>query len=162
MTLAFQVTASLLQPMVGYFADIRPMPYSLAIGMVSTLIGLLVLAVAPSYPVVLIAAMLVGLGSAVFHPEASRVARMASGGRYGSGAVGVPGRRQYRPGDQPADRRPAGGDRMASVPSSGMRGWRCWPSRSCIRSAPGTSITGWRASEAMCMSSILELSRAVW
>ena len=82
-TLAFQVTASLLQPMVGYFADIRPMPYSLAVGMVSTLIGLLVLAVAPSYPVVLIAAMLVGLGSAVFHPEASRVARMASGGRYG-------------------------------------------------------------------------------
>ena len=82
-TLAFQCTASLLQPMVGYFADLKPMPYSLALGMVSTLIGLLVLAVAPNYAVILIAAMLVGLGSAVFHPEASRVARMASGGRYG-------------------------------------------------------------------------------
>ena len=82
-TLAFQCTASLLQPMVGYFADIRPMPYSLAIGMVSTLIGLLVLAIAPSYAVILVAAVMVGLGSAVFHPEASRVARMASGGRYG-------------------------------------------------------------------------------
>ncbi len=82
-TLAFQCTASLLQPLVGYFADMKPMPYSLAIGMVSTLFGLIVLSVAPSYPVLLVAAMLVGLGSAVFHPEASRVARMASGGRYG-------------------------------------------------------------------------------
>ncbi len=82
-TLAFQVTASLLQPAVGYFADLRPMPYSLALGMVATLIGLLVLSVAPNYPVLLVAAMMVGLGSAVFHPEASRVARMASGGRYG-------------------------------------------------------------------------------
>ena len=81
-TLAFQCTASLLQPMVGYFADIKPMPYSLAVGMVSTFIGLLVLAIAPNYAVILIAAMMVGLGSAVFHPEASRVARMASGGRY--------------------------------------------------------------------------------
>ncbi|MEY4708681.1 MAG: hypothetical protein RJB58_2404 [Pseudomonadota bacterium] len=82
-TLAFQCTASLLQPMVGYFADIKPMPYSLAVGMVSTFLGLLVLAIAPNYAVILIAAMMVGLGSAVFHPEASRVARMASGGRYG-------------------------------------------------------------------------------
>ena len=82
-TLAFQCTASLLQPMVGYFADIKPMPYSLAVGMVSTFVGLLVLAIAPNYAVILIAAMMVGLGSAVFHPEASRVARMASGGRYG-------------------------------------------------------------------------------
>ena len=83
LTLAFQGTASLFQPVVGYFADLRPMPYSLAIGMISTLLGLLVLAVAPSYPVILVAAMMVGLGSAVFHPESSRVARMASGGRYG-------------------------------------------------------------------------------
>jgi FSR family fosmidomycin resistance protein-like MFS transporter len=82
-TLAFQCTASLFQPVVGYFADLKPMPYSLALGMVSTLVGLLVLAVAPSYPVLLIAAMMIGLGSAVFHPESSRVARMASGGRYG-------------------------------------------------------------------------------
>ncbi len=82
-TLVFQCTASLLQPVVGYFADLKPMPYSLALGMVSTLAGLLVLAVAPNYPVLLIAAMMIGLGSAVFHPESSRVARMASGGRYG-------------------------------------------------------------------------------
>jgi len=82
-TLAFQVTASLLQPLVGYFSDLKPMPYSLALGMVATLIGLLVLSVAPNYPVLLVAAMMVGLGSSVFHPEASRVARMASGGRYG-------------------------------------------------------------------------------
>ncbi len=82
-TLAFQFTASLLQPAVGYYADIKPMPYSLALGMVSTLVGLVVLSVAPSYLIVLFAAVLVGLGSAVFHPEASRVARMASGGRYG-------------------------------------------------------------------------------
>jgi FSR family fosmidomycin resistance protein-like MFS transporter len=82
-TLAFQCTASLFQPVVGYFADLKPMPYSLALGMVSTLLGLLVLAVAPNYPVLLLAAMMVGLGSAVFHPESSRVARMASGGRYG-------------------------------------------------------------------------------
>ena len=82
-TLVFQCTASLFQPAVGYFADLKPMPYSLAVGMVSTLIGLLVLAVAPSFSVLLIAAVMIGLGSAVFHPEASRVARMASGGRYG-------------------------------------------------------------------------------
>src|SRR5471032_3013431 len=82
-TLAFQCTASLLQPAVGYFSDLRPMPYSLAGGMVATLIGLLLLSIAGSYPVVLVAAMLVGLGSSVFHPESSRVARMASGGRFG-------------------------------------------------------------------------------
>jgi len=82
-TLAFQCTASLLQPAVGYFADMKPMPYSLAAGMVATLIGLILLSTAGSYPVVLIAAMLVGLGSSVFHPESSRVARMASGGRHG-------------------------------------------------------------------------------
>ncbi len=82
-TLAFQCTASLFQPVVGYFSDLRPMPYSLAAGMVATLVGLLVLAAAGSYPVLLMAAVLIGLGSAVFHPESSRVARMASGGRYG-------------------------------------------------------------------------------
>jgi FSR family fosmidomycin resistance protein-like MFS transporter len=82
-TLAFQCTASLLQPAVGFFSDIKPMPYSLATGMVSTLIGLVLLSTAGSYPVVLVAAMLVGLGSSVFHPESSRVARMASGGRHG-------------------------------------------------------------------------------
>ncbi len=83
-TLAFQLTASLLQPTVGAFTDKRPMPFSLAIGMGSTLIGLLLLSVAPSYAAVLFAAALVGTGSAIFHPEASRVARMASGGRFGT------------------------------------------------------------------------------
>src|SRR5712672_3254221 len=82
-TLVTQVTSSLLQPAVGLFADHRPQPYSLAVGMGVTLIGLLLLANAGSYPVLLAAATLVGAGSAVFHPEASRVARMASGGRHG-------------------------------------------------------------------------------
>jgi len=82
-TLAFMLTASLLQPTIGIYTDRRPQPYSLAIGMGSTLIGLVLLSMAGDYVSVLIAASLVGTGSAVFHPEASRVARMASGGRYG-------------------------------------------------------------------------------
>src|SRR5512132_1620886 len=82
-TLAFQLTASLLQPTIGIYTDRRPQPYSLAIGMGSTLIGLVLLSMAETYSTVLLAAALVGTGSAVFHPEASRVARMASGGRYG-------------------------------------------------------------------------------
>src|SRR5436190_7393962 len=82
-TLTMQVTSSILQPAVGLVADHRPQPYSLAIGMGVTLVGLLLLAGAASYPLLLIAATLVGAGSAVFHPEASRVARMASGGRHG-------------------------------------------------------------------------------
>jgi FSR family fosmidomycin resistance protein-like MFS transporter len=82
-TLAFQFTASLLQPTIGLYTDKRPQPYSLAIGMGATLIGLVLLSVAHDYAMVLVAAALVGIGSAVFHPEASRVARIASGGRYG-------------------------------------------------------------------------------
>ncbi len=82
-TLAFQGTASLFQPVVGMVTDRRPQPYSLAAGMGSTLVGLLLMAQAHSYPVILLAACLIGFGSAVFHPEASRVARMAAGGRYG-------------------------------------------------------------------------------
>src|SRR5271154_4952956 len=82
-TLAFQMTASLLQPAVGLYADKRPMPFSLPIGMVFTLVGLLVLSIAQSYGVLLLAAGLVGVGSSVFHPESSRVARMAAGGRHG-------------------------------------------------------------------------------
>ena len=82
-TLAFQLTASLLQPTIGIYTDRKPQPYSLAIGMGSTLLGLILLSVASDYATVLIAAALVGTGSAVFHPEASRVARLASGGRYG-------------------------------------------------------------------------------
>src|SRR5690242_6518378 len=82
-TLAFQLTASFLQPVVGLLADRRPMPYSLPSGMVFTLIGLIVLSLAHSYGVLLASAALIGLGSSVFHPESSRVARMASGGRHG-------------------------------------------------------------------------------
>lgn len=82
-TLAFQLTASLLQPTIGIYTDRRPLPYSLTIGMGATLVGLVLLSMATDYAHVLLAAALVGTGSAVFHPEASRVARLASGGRYG-------------------------------------------------------------------------------
>jgi FSR family fosmidomycin resistance protein-like MFS transporter len=82
-TLAFNFTASLLQPVVGLYTDRYPKPFSLTIGMGLTLCGLLVLAAAPTYPLLVLGAALVGLGSAVFHPESSRVARVASGGRYG-------------------------------------------------------------------------------
>ncbi|ABA06222.1 major facilitator superfamily MFS_1 [Nitrobacter winogradskyi Nb-255] len=82
-TLAFQVTASLLQPVVGYVTDSKPQPFSLAVGMGFTFVGLLLLSGAHSYAMILVAAALIGLGSAVFHPESARIARMASGGRYG-------------------------------------------------------------------------------
>ncbi|HET7888717.1 MAG TPA: MFS transporter [Bradyrhizobium sp.] len=82
-TLAFQFTASLLQPLVGHFTDKKAQPFSLAIGMSSTFFGLLLLSIAHQYAVILIAAALIGLGSAVFHPESARIARLASGGRYG-------------------------------------------------------------------------------
>ena len=82
-TLAFQFTASLLQPVVGHFTDKKAQPFSLAIGMSSTFFGLLLLSAAQQYVTILIAAALVGLGSAVFHPESARIARLASGGRYG-------------------------------------------------------------------------------
>jgi FSR family fosmidomycin resistance protein-like MFS transporter len=82
-TLAFQCTASLLQPLVGLYTDRRPQPFSLALGMGVTLAGLLLLSAADTFPAILAAAALVGVGSAVFHPEASRVARLASGGRHG-------------------------------------------------------------------------------
>ena len=82
-TLTFQLTASLLQPAVGMATDRTPRPFSLAIGMGSTLVGLLLLSQAHSYAMILFSAALVGIGSAVFHPESSRVARLASGGRYG-------------------------------------------------------------------------------
>ncbi|HEY2456242.1 MAG TPA: MFS transporter [Candidatus Acidoferrum sp.] len=83
-TLTYQITASLLQPMIGYATDRKPMPYSLAIGMFVTLAGLLLLAVAPSFGILLFASSLIGVGSAVFHPESSRVARLASGGKHGT------------------------------------------------------------------------------
>src|SRR6202030_4466 len=82
-TLTYQTTASLLQPLVGFYTDKKPMPYSLPVGMGLTLLGLLFLSIAGSFPTILMAAALVGVGSSVFHPESSRVARMASGGRHG-------------------------------------------------------------------------------
>jgi FSR family fosmidomycin resistance protein-like MFS transporter len=83
LTFTFQFTASLLQPLVGAYTDRKPRPYSLVVGMGFTLVGLLLLAEANSFPWLLLAASLVGTGSSVFHPESSRVARMASGGRHG-------------------------------------------------------------------------------
>jgi FSR family fosmidomycin resistance protein-like MFS transporter len=82
-TLTVQITASILQPVVGFFTDARPTPYSLPVGMTLSLGGTLMLAAAPSFPMILVAVALVGVGSAVFHPESSRVARLASGGRHG-------------------------------------------------------------------------------
>ncbi len=82
-TLTFQCTASLLQPLVGLVTDKRSLPYSLPVGMTITLCGLLLLSRAGSFAVILVAAAMVGMGSAVFHPESSRVARMASGGQHG-------------------------------------------------------------------------------
>ena len=82
-TLTFQGTASLLQPLIGLYTDRRPKPYSLATGMGLTLVGLVLLSRAGSFSLLLVAAALVGSGSAIFHPEASRVARLASGGRHG-------------------------------------------------------------------------------
>jgi MFS transporter, FSR family, fosmidomycin resistance protein len=82
-TLAFQFTASLLQPAIGHVTDKKPQPFSLAIGMGFTFFGLLLLSAAHHYLMILVAATLVGLGSAVFHPESSRIARLASGGRHG-------------------------------------------------------------------------------
>jgi len=83
MTLTLQLSASLLQPVVGLYTDRRPTPYSLVIGMGFSLVGLLLLAGAPTFPALIVAAALMGIGSSVFHPESSRVARMASGGRHG-------------------------------------------------------------------------------
>jgi MFS transporter, FSR family, fosmidomycin resistance protein len=82
-TLVMQIVSSVLQPAVGLFSDHRPQPYALPVGMGVTLVGLWLLAIASSYPLLLVAATMVGAGSAIFHPEASRIARMASGGRHG-------------------------------------------------------------------------------
>jgi FSR family fosmidomycin resistance protein-like MFS transporter len=83
-TLTLQLTASLLQPLVGMYTDRRPMPYSLVGGMAFSLVGLLLLSVAATLGVILLAAGLMGVGSSIFHPESSRIARMSSGGRTAS------------------------------------------------------------------------------
>lgn len=82
-TLVFQCTASLLQPWIGLYTDRKPMPFLLPLGMCATLVGVLLMSVAASFPALLVAAALIGVGSSTFHPEASRVARLASGGRFG-------------------------------------------------------------------------------
>src|SRR6185437_7739090 len=82
-TLTYQLTASLLQPLVGRYTDRRPLPYSLPVGMSFTFCGVLLLSQAPNFPAVLFAAALIGIGSSVFHPESSRIAHAASGGRNG-------------------------------------------------------------------------------
>lgn len=83
LTFTFQVTASLLQPAIGLYTDKRPLPYSLPVGMASSLVGLVILGFGQSYALLLLGSAFVGLGSAIFHPESSRVARLASGGRHG-------------------------------------------------------------------------------
>lgn len=83
LTFVYQMTASLLQPFIGLYTDRRPMPYSLPFGMASSMAGLVTLAFAPSYAILLAGAMLLGLGSSIFHPESSRMARLASGGAHG-------------------------------------------------------------------------------
>ena len=95
-TLAFNFTSSLLQPVVGMVTDRKAQPFSLAVGMGSTFLGLLLLSFAHQYGVILLAAAMVGMGSAVFHPESARIARLASGGQLWSRAVDLPGRRQCR------------------------------------------------------------------
>ena len=83
LTLTYQITASLLQPLIGHFTDRRPQPYSLPFGMGSTMVGLLILAFAPNYAGLLLGSALLGVGSSIFHPESSRIARLASGGAHG-------------------------------------------------------------------------------
>ncbi len=82
-TLTFQMVGSIFQPIIGFYTDRNPKPYSLVVGMGITLVGLVALALAPGYHAVLVAAAMVGMGSAIFHPESSRMARLASGGRHG-------------------------------------------------------------------------------
>ena len=83
LTLAYQLMASIFQPFIGFYTDNRPMPYSLPVAMTSSMAGLLTLAFAPNYVLLLVGAILLGLGSAIFHPESSRIARLASGGAHG-------------------------------------------------------------------------------
>ncbi|MBN8953421.1 MAG: MFS transporter [Rhizobium sp. 60-20] len=83
LTFVYQITASILQPFVGWYTDGRPQPYSLPFGMACSCVGMITLGMASNYPMLLMGAMLLGLGSSIFHPEASRIARLASGGKHG-------------------------------------------------------------------------------
>ena len=142
MTLTYQCTASLLQPLVGLYTDKKPMPYSLVLGMGATLCGLLLLSSAGSFPLLLLAAALVGTGSSVFHPESSRVARMA-GGRPGL-AQSI-----FQVGGNAGS---ASGPLLAALivipwaraASPGSVSPPCWRWRSCSKSASGTAINSAR------------------
>lgn len=83
LTFVYLFTASILQPFIGHYTDKRPMPYSLPVGMASSMAGLLTLAYAPNYQILLVGGIFLGVGSSIFHPEASRIARLASGGSHG-------------------------------------------------------------------------------
>jgi FSR family fosmidomycin resistance protein-like MFS transporter len=83
LTFVYQLTASILQPFIGHYTDRRPMPYSLPFGMAASMAGLLTLAFAPNYGMLLAGGMMLGIGSSIFHPESSRIARLASGGSHG-------------------------------------------------------------------------------
>ena len=126
-TLSVQLTASLLQPFVGIYTDHRPTPYSLPVGMGFTLSGLLLLAFAPRFGMILLAVALVGVGSSVFHPESSRVARMASGGQHGGRWARCWPRWSYF--------------REASAASRGSPRRRCLPLLYWRASGPGTRAT---------------------
>jgi FSR family fosmidomycin resistance protein-like MFS transporter len=135
-TLTFQLASSLLQPVVGYWTDKHSMPWSLPIGMCFTLCGLVLLALAGSFGTVLLAAALVGTGSSVFHPESSRVARMASGGRHGlaQSLFQVGGNFGSSLGPLLAA---VLSRHTAKVTSHGSSWPRCWPSSCCRKSAAG-------------------------
>jgi len=147
-TLTFQITASILQPAVGMYTDKKAQPYSLPVGMTFTLIGLILLSMAPGFAAILFAVALVGVGSAVFHPESSRVARMASGGQHGLAQslfqVGGNAGSSLGPLLAAFIVLPAGQGSIAWFSS-----WRFWESSSCRASAPGTSgkARDWRRPE---------------
>lgn len=127
-TLAFQVTSSLLQPVLGFVTDKRPWPYAMVAGMTATLAGLLGLAYAANYTMVLVSAAMVGLGSAVFHPEATRMAGTRPPGnrvshKAFSRSAGMPDMRSDRCSPQPSS------CRAVRPVSPGPRSWRSWPWR---------------------------------
>ena len=134
-TLVFQMTSSILQPFVGRYADRHPRPYSLAAGMCFTLAGLFALALAPGFAPILLAVALIGWGSSIFHPESSRVAQLASGGRKGL-AQSI-----FQVGGNAGS---AFGPRSSSFPTARPRSCgsprpHCWPSASSSASATGTN-----------------------
>jgi|SRR5690242_12618830 len=137
-TFTFQFTASVLQPLVGYVTDRYPTPYSLVLGMSSSLMGVLLIAFATSYTAVLAAAALIGMGSSVFHPESSRVARLASGGRHGMAQSVFQVGGNFGTALGPCSR-PSLCFLMASAALPGSPSRRCSPSCSWRESAPGTA-----------------------